>query len=188
MARTASAGPWTAWASPPPGATSTTPPPWTCPPADSKPRFTFSANWLPVEPGGDRQVLARRWMANRAAIRLLDQPGPGTVWMKILVPPSDLPDAQLILDKGATAPSVMVTASCGTNGANDAGGGSETNLTGQGVHEVELPLDAPPAGGFCRVLLSSNFLLEPAAPDPRNRKRSVSLESIAWAPGVPAAP
>lgn len=149
------------------------------PAGDSKPRFTFSANWLPVEPGGDRQVLARRWMANRAAIRLVDQPGPGTVWMKVLIPPQDLPDAKMILDKGATSPSVLVTASCGSNGA---GSGSETNLTGDGPHEVELSLDAPPPGGFCRVLLASNFLLEPTVPDARNRKRSVSLESIAWAP------
>jgi hypothetical protein len=152
-----------------------------------KPRVAFSANWLPVEPGGDRQVLARRWMASRAAIRLIDQPGPGTVWMVVRIPPVDLPDTRLVLDPGATAPSVRVVSHCGTGGSEegdgdkDGEGGSETSLTGPGMHEVELAVDAPPPNGFCRVLLSSNFLLEPTTAVAR--KRSISLENIAWTSG-----
>lgn len=159
------------------------------PPGNAKPRFNFSASWLPVEPGGDRQVLARRSMASRAAIRVLDQPGPGTVWMMIRIPPTDLPEAKLVLDPGAKAPSVRVLANCGGGGGDkddDDGGsggddGTETSLTGPGTHKVELAMDAPPANGFCRVLLSSNFLLEPTTAV--GRKSSVSLENIAWVSG-----
>ena len=163
------------------------------PAGDAKPRFAFSSSWLPIEPGGDRQVLARRSMASRAAIRLLDQPGPGTVWMMVRIPPVDLPDTRLVLDPGATAPSAKVVANCGSGSgggggnesgdedADEDGGGTETSLTGPGIHEVELVMDAPPPNGFCRVLLSSNFLLEPTTAVAR--KRSISLESIAWASG-----
>lgn len=136
------------------------------------PRFAFSPTWLPVEPGGDRQVLARRWMAKRAVIRLINQLGPGTVWMVVHIPPASSPDYRVVLDPGATAPSVLAVASCG---------GTETNLTGSGLHEAELKMEAPPAGGFCRVLLSSNFLLEPTT---AGRRRSVSLENIAWMPAA----
>lgn len=142
------------------------------PAGDPKPRFAFSANWLPIEPGGDRQVLARRSMVSRSAVRLVDQTGPGTLWMVLRIPPVDLPDTRLVLDPGATAPSVLVVGNCG---------GTETNLTGPGTHEVEMSMDAPPPNGFCRVLLSSNFLLEPTTAVAR--KRSVSLENIAWVPG-----
>jgi hypothetical protein len=161
------------------------------PAGSSKPRFAFSASWLPVEPGGDRQVLARRSMVSRAAIRLMDQPGPGTVWMVIRIPPIDLPDTKLVLDPGATAPSVRVVSHCGDGGGDrsgeesqeegNEGGGTETSLTGPGIHEVELSVDAPPPNGFCRLLLSSNFLLEPTAAV--GRKSSISLESIAWVSG-----
>jgi hypothetical protein len=158
------------------------------PAGDPKPRFAFSANWLPVEPGGDRQVLARRSMASRAAVRLLDQPGPGTVWMVIRIPPTDLPDTKLVLDPGATAPSVRVVGDCGGKGGDEGedreshgNEGTETSLTGPGIHEVELAVDAPPPSGFCRLLLSSNFLLEPTTTV--GRKSSVSLESIAWVSG-----
>jgi hypothetical protein len=135
------------------------------------PRFAFSAAWLPVEPGSDRQVLARRWMAKRSAIRLVDQKEPGTLWMVVHIPPTNGPDAKLVLDPGASAPSVLVVGNCG---------GTETNLSGPGIHEVELSMEAPPPNGFCRVLMSSNFLLEPTAPTAR--KRSVSLDNIAWMP------
>lgn len=138
-------------------------------------RFVFSPTWLPVEAGGDRQVLARRWMADRATIRLVHQRGPGTVWMVVHIPPADSPDYKLVLDQDASAPSVRVAANCG---------GSESNLSGPGLHEVELAVGPPALGGFCRVLLSSNFTLEPtvATAGPTGRKRSVSVENVAWIP------
>ncbi|HSG41021.1 MAG TPA: hypothetical protein VLE27_15395 [Thermoanaerobaculia bacterium] len=137
-------------------------------------RFLFAPTWLPVEPGGDRQVLARRWMADRATIRLVNQRAPGTIWMVVHIPETNSPDHKLVLDPGASSPSVLVAGNCGS---------SESNLSGPGLHEVELALVAPPPGGFCRVLLSSNFVLEPTpAAGPAARKRSVSVDNIAWIP------
>lgn len=142
------------------------------PPQNPNMRLVFSPTWLPVEAGGDRQVLARRWMAERATIRLDHQRGPGTVWMVLHIPPADSPDYKLALEPGANSPSVRVGANCG---------GSEMNFSGPGLHEVELPVEPPPPGGFCRVLLSSNFTLQPAA-GAAGRKRSVSVENVAWIP------
>jgi hypothetical protein len=141
------------------------------PTENPSPRFAFSPTWLPVEPGSDRQVLARRWMADRAVVRLVDQRDAGTVWMVVQIPPTNLPDSKLVLDAGASAPSVLVVGNCG---------GTETNLSGPGTHEVQLAMEAPPPNGFCRVLLSSNFVLQPVTPT--SRKHSVSLENIAWEP------
>jgi hypothetical protein len=147
------------------------------PNADSRPRFAFSPNWMDVEPGGDRQVLARRWLVDRGAIRLVDQHAPGTVWMVVQIPPASLPDYRVVLDEGASAPSVMIRGNCGC---------PDTSITGSGLHEVELNLDAPAPGDFCHLLLSASFSLEPL--NPTGKRRSASLENIAWEPGGKKAP
>lgn len=136
-----------------------------------KPHFGFSPTWLPVEPGSDRQVLARRWVAGRGAVRLVDQRGGGTLWMVVHVPPMDVPDYKLVLDPGATTPSVMLAANCG---------GADATVSGPGLHEVELAMTPPPPGSFCRVLVTANYVLEPI--NSTGRKQSASLENIAWMP------
>lgn len=136
------------------------------------PRFAFAPTWMDVEAGGDRQVLARRWLLNRAAFRLVDQKEPGTVWMVLQIPQNTLSDYKMILDEGATTPSVLIRGNCG---------GTETNVTGPGLHEVEVSVDAPPAGDFCHLILSANFALQPLIPTVK--ARSVSLENVAWIPG-----
>lgn len=142
------------------------------PNSDSRPRFAFSPNWMDAEAGGDRQVLARRWMVDRGAIRLVDQHAPGTVWMVVQIPPAVLKEYRVALVPGASAPSVTIHGNCGC---------PETSITGPGLHEVELSLDAPPPGDFCHLLLSASYLLEPLTPT--GTKRSASLENIAWIPG-----
>jgi hypothetical protein len=141
------------------------------PPGKPNPRFAFSPNWLPLEAGGDKQVLARRWMIKQAAIRLVRQRDAGTVWMVLQIPETTSSDYKVILNPGASAPSVMAVGNCG---------GTEANLSGPGLHEAEMTMDPPPPDGFCRILLSSNFVLQPTA---LGRRRSVSLENIAWMPG-----
>jgi len=147
------------------------------PNADVHPRFVFTPNWMDVEPGGDRQVVARRWMVDRGSIRLADQNAPGAVWMVVQIPPTKLADYRMVLDQGASTPWVMISGTCGC---------PETSLTGPGLHEVELNLDAPPPGDFCHFLLSANFVLEPLTP--AGKRRSASLENIAWEPGGKKAP
>jgi len=142
------------------------------PGSNPSPRFAFAPTWMDVEAGGDRQVLARRWLVDRGAIRLVDQRDAGSVWMVLQIPPLNVPDYKLILDEGASTPGVLIRGNCG---------GTETNVTGPGLHEVEVNVEAPAPGDFCHLLLTSNFSLEPLTP--AGRKRSASLENIAWRPG-----
>jgi hypothetical protein len=137
------------------------------------PRFAFSPNWMNAEAGGDRQVLARRWLVDRGAIRLVDQQQPGAVWMILQIPPTTLKDYEVLLDENASAPSALIRGNCGS---------PDTNISGPGLHEVMVNMDAPPAGDFCHLLLSANFALRPLTP--AGTKRSVSLENIAWIPGA----
>jgi hypothetical protein len=147
------------------------------PSSDPRPRFAFSPTWMDVEPGGDLQVVARRWLVDRGAIRLVDQHAPGTVWMVVQIPPTNPSDYRMVLDEGASTPSVTIHGNCGC---------PETGITGPGLHEVELSLDAPPPGDFCHLLLSASFALEPL--NPAGKRRSASLENIAWEPGGKKAP
>ena len=142
------------------------------PKGEPSPRFIFAPAWLETEPGGDAQVLARRWLVGQGAFRLADQRGPGTVWMVLQIPPANPPGYRMALDPGASTPAVLIRGNCG---------GTETNVTGPGLHEVEISVDAPPAGDFCHFVLSANFSLQPLTP--RGKARSVSLENIAWQPG-----
>jgi hypothetical protein len=142
------------------------------PTQDSTPKLTFSPTWLPIDPGGDKQVVARRWMADRGDIRVTEQTGPGVVWLVVQIPAMDKPDYSLALDPGAGSPAVLVQANCG---------GGETNFSGPGIHEVEVALDSPPPDAPCRVQLSANFSIQSRTT--ARRKRSVSLENIAWIPG-----
>ena len=141
------------------------------------PRFAFSNSWLPKEPGGDRQILGRRWLAERSAIRVQGISGPGTVWMVLRIPEVSGGE-KLVLQGDSKIPSLHIGGSCGT---------VETNLSGPGYHEIEVPLNPPPRpDGFCRILLTPSFQIEPAG---TGRPRSVSLENIAWSssPGARAA-
>lgn len=138
------------------------------PAGNTGPRFAFSKNWLPKEPGGDRQILGRRWMAERSAIRVQEMSGPGTVWMVLRIPEVSGGE-KLVLQGDSKIPSLLIGGSCGT---------VETNISGPGYHELELALNPPPRpAGFCRILLTPSFQIEPAG---TGRPRSVSLENIAW--------
>ena len=66
----------------------------------SDPRIAFSSeSWLPVEPGGDRQILGRRWMGpGTAALRFQGITSPGTVWMLIRIPEGKAAGERLELD------------------------------------------------------------------------------------------
>lgn len=137
-------------------------------PPNQGPRFAFSNKWLPKEPGGDRQILGRRWMAERSAIRVQGMSGPGTVWMVVRIPEVSGGE-KLVLQGDSKIPSLHIGGNCGT---------AETNISGPGYHELELPLNPPPRpDGFCRILLTPSFQIVPAG---TGRPRAVSLENLAW--------
>ena len=136
------------------------------PPPNKKsgPRFTFSEHWLPTEPGGDRQVLARRWLSDNGGIRVAGLRQPGHVWLVLRIPPPEIAGPLKVREGGQ--PSVRIEGSCGD---------FEASLSGPGIHEVEMPLVEPPKSGQCRLELKPNFTFGAPA-------RSVSLENAAWAP------
>lgn len=143
-------------------------------------RIAFSSDsWLEVEPGGDRQILGRRPMGpGPAALRFQGITAPGSVWMLIRIPEGKAAGERLEPTGGSNTPSVLVSGTCGS---------VETNLSGAGYHEVEMPVEEVPQGGTCDVVLRPSFrLLVAGSPD-----RSASLENIAWKPsagGAAAAP
>ncbi|HWM94710.1 MAG TPA: hypothetical protein VN493_28410 [Thermoanaerobaculia bacterium] len=136
------------------------------PPANKKsgPRFTFSEQWQPAEPGGDRQVLARRWLTGEGAMRVAGLRKPGHVWLVLRIPPPEVAGTLHVKDGGM--PTVRIEGSCGD---------FEASLSGPGIHEVEMPLVDPPKSGQCRLELEPNFSF--GSPG-----RSVSLENAAWSP------
>lgn len=145
------------------------------------PNFGFSPSWLPLEPGGDRQVVARRWLLGRGVIRVAGLRGPGTVWLLVHIPEVG-PEDKLVLEGGSNTPAVTASGSCG---------GVETSVSGPGTHEIEMPVQPPPVGSVCRIQLRPNFRVEPRT----GPKRAISLENLAWIPAAgrarpqaPAAP
>ena len=156
------------------------------------PQFVFSEQWLAIEATGDRQTMARRWLIGDGTLRVARLPAPAQLAMQLRIPePSE--QLQLVLEPGATAPTVRVTTDCS---------GFAATVQGEGFHSLTVPI--PPPGG-CLLRFDSNFTLtDTTAP----RKVSVGIEQLAWwraagsaakspaaptaspgaAPGQPAAP
>lgn len=150
------------------------------PSESTAPKLVFSPQWQPVEPGADRQVLVRRWLGNRGAIRLEGVRGPGALWLVLRIPPVDPANERLELEGVANIPAVLVRG-CG---------GFEMSVSGPGTHEIEVPVEAA-ENGACRIGLNPNFAIVTAN---TGKRRSVSLENAAWEAGArkaeapPAAP
>lgn len=148
------------------------------PPQPAGPRLEFSSqDWLPIEAGTDKQVVARRWLSERPGeIRVEAIPGPGTLWLSFRIPAGDGPYQKLVYhDASSNSPAVVVRGTCGA---------VETGISGPGPHEVEMPIEPPPsekAEGGCRVTFVPNFhVLSNDHPAPR----SVALENAAWISGA----
>lgn len=133
------------------------------------PSFAFSPSWLPVEDGNDKYVVARRWLNGRGVIGIKDVREAGSVWLLLRIPSGKEPNEQLQVEGGGV-PSVLVRGTCG---------GTETNISGPGMHELDIPVDGPSPVGVCRIALIPNFTLTSAV---THQVRSVSLENAAWAP------
>jgi hypothetical protein len=133
------------------------------------PSFAFSPSWLPVEEGNDKYVVARRWLNGRGVIGVKGIREPGAVWLLLRLPRGNEPNEQLQVEGGGV-PSVLVRGTCG---------GMETNISGPGMHELEIPVDGPPPDGFCRIALIPNFTITSAV---TGQVRSMSLENASWAP------
>ncbi|MBV8199696.1 MAG: hypothetical protein JOZ15_03635 [Acidobacteria bacterium] len=144
------------------------------PSSPAGPRLEFSPAWLPLTAGSDKQVVARRWLADQPGeIQVQAIPGPGTLWLSFRIPAGDGSIEKLIYhDATSNTPAVVVRGTCGA---------VETGISGPGPHDVEMPIDAAPAGGVCRISLVPNFHVLSTAQPPT---RSVSLENASWSPGA----
>lgn len=134
------------------------------------PRFVFSDEWLPLEATGDRQTLARRWLAGDGTLRVARLPAPARLAMQLRIPE---PHEQLllVLEPGATVPTVRVTTDCS---------GFAATVQGAGFHALVVPIPRP----RCLLSFDSNFTLnETSAP----RRLSVALEQLAWSRAAGAA-
>ena len=137
-------------------------------PGASLPRFRFSDSWLPAEGGGNRQILARRWLsASEGTLVAGDLAGPGRLWLELLVP-GDGPRGRLVLDTGASEPAVSLTSTCAPE---------KSLLTGSGSHRVELEV-ATRGPAECEVRFATNFrLVSESSP----LRPTLALENLAWA-------
>lgn len=143
----------------------------------STPMFRFSEQWKPIEAGIDQQVLGRRWLASAGSIVVSETAGEGTVWMSLQVPTAEPGERRLAIDPGFEETRVMIRSSCG---------GSEIELTGVGVHELEIPLIFPEVApgalspAECEIRLEPNFHILTVG---TTEQRSVLLEMLGWIPG-----
>lgn len=146
-------------------------------PSPSAPAVRFSASWLPVEPGRDRQIVARRPLAGAGpgTFQIGPLQGPGEILMRLGLP---IPGAgRLERFAAETTSKIRLHSSCGDFQAELSG---EAGAEGSGV-EVLMPVPVTAAPVECDVRVEPNFLVrtEDAADG-----RSVSLELLAWRPGL----
>jgi hypothetical protein len=135
------------------------------------PAVGFSPTWSPTLAGGDRQVVAFRWLSGDGAIQLRELSGPGTLWLGLRVPGAEEGELRRRLlepaAEGDGGPRVRVAADCG---------GFAAELSGDGHHDLKVPL--APGDGACEVTLTPNYVLD----SPGDAGRSVLLEVLAWRP------
>ena len=136
-------------------------------PGAGLPAIEPAGDWLPVEPGTDRQVLASRWLAGAGELVIAGAAAPGALWLRLQVPVADAAN-RLELAEGASEQEVRLATPCG---------GAMVLVTGPGDHELELPVEPGGLDSGCPVELSANYHL--VGPDGVER-RVVRLDAAAW--------
>jgi len=132
------------------------------------PLFSFSPTWSPTVAGGDRQILAVRWLTGPGTILLDEIPEAGELWLQIRIPEEGVGNAHRVLlpdQPGPAEPSVHVGAPCG---------GFQASISGEGSHDVVVPV--PAADGSCAIRLRPNY----AMVEDGVEQKSVLLEALAW--------
>lgn len=135
----------------------------------------FSDDWMPVNLGADRQVVARRWLAADGTITVEVPEGGGSLALVIRIPePAE--GQQLVFAEGETSPRVTVLARCT---------GQKTSFGGVGPHRVDLSLersvrqeeDLEIVETNCPIALAANYQLV----DTKTFAKAVLiLEQLAW--------
>lgn len=142
------------------------------PPAGTKsPAFTFTGDWSTPEHGGDRQILARRWLQGKGEIGIEKLTAPATVLVGFEIPAATPGHDRMVFDGRSTAPTLFIESSCN---------GPQVSVSGHGLQWVHYAVE--PAGhGGCILELTTNFKLVPNDGSP---ERSIALGALALAPRV----
>lgn len=151
------------------------------------PAIEFSPTWSPTLAGGDRQVLATRWLTGDGSIRLAEIAAPGTLWLSLRIPEPGAGGAEILLRGDRTGgeetggsgpespgerrevPGLRVSSRCS---------GFRASVSGAGHHDVEVPV-APSEDGTCAVRVEPSYrrVLDGM------EERTVLLEIMAWREG-----
>jgi hypothetical protein len=143
------------------------------PPAPAGPRARFSDDWLPLEPGADRQILARRSLAGgqTGTVQFGPFAGPGRIYLRVEIPDEGRDGARVELASGASQPKLRVTSSCN---------GEQIELSGSGGFAVDLGVPAG-AATTCEIAFEPNFQVRWRD---RAEATSARLALLAWQPGA----
>jgi hypothetical protein len=138
------------------------------PAASSGPAVVFGDGWLPVEPTGDRQTFARRWLIDRGRLEFTGLAGPIAVGLRLASPAADGEDRRLVLDEGATAADLVISSFCAAD-----------ILHFEPVGRADLVLTLRPAAGAtsCAVDLVPNLVFPDVGTFAR---RVVKLDLLTW--------
>lgn len=140
------------------------------PPLGAVPELDFAGSWWPAQEGGDRQVLARRWLQREGTLGVSGLAEPVALVLGLYVPEAGAGTRQ-VLAEGAEAARLRVSSPCSAE---------EAVVDAPGHHRVELPLEAPP-DGRCTVRLEATFVLVDLE---AMASRSVSLERVSMTPAA----
>ncbi|MEO8275607.1 MAG: hypothetical protein ABI639_05265 [Thermoanaerobaculia bacterium] len=145
-------------------------------PSKSLPGVRFSSSWLPIEPGRDRQILARRPLqgAGPGTFQIGPLQGPGEIFLRLGMPATGSGRLERLSQETTTK--VRLHSSCGDfqaelSGDSGADGGVETL--------VPVPSTAGPVQ--CDVELAPNFVVRNGE---QSESRSISIEILAWKAGA----
>jgi hypothetical protein len=129
-------------------------------PADETgtPAYAFSGGWLDAEPGGSKQVLARRCARGEATIGVRGVASPGALVVGASVPK---------LASGAWGGAVAVTSSCSADRAD---------VKGPELQWMHIPVAPSAAEPACEVRFT------PIPPASGGNERSICVEVLAWRP------
>jgi hypothetical protein len=147
------------------------------PPPASLPGVRFSPSWLPVEPGRDRQILARRPLAGAGpgTFQIGPLQGPGEILLRLGLPLPTGGRLERISDE--VTPKIRLRSSCGDFQAELSG---EAGADGGGV-EILVPVPATPGPVDCDIELKPNFLVRTGE---QAEARSINIEILAWRAGT----
>lgn len=147
------------------------------PPAANGARARFSENWLPPEPGADRQILARRTLVGGGVgtVQLGPLTGPGRIYLRVDIPEETRDASRVELAAGAGQAKVKVSSSCG---------GESVEVAGAGGFDVDLAVPAGPPVA-CEIALEPNFQVRWRD---RAEATSVRLAQLAWQPSAGETP